>query len=381
MTEKTVQDEFSQLFGKQPDILVSSPGRINIIGEHTDYNYGYVLPAAVDYHITLGIAKNNTKTCRVYSVDFDDFEQFELSDIQESNEKWMNFILGVVYQLKDEIGGFDLIFSGDIPVGAGLSSSAALSCGTAYALSHLFGLDLDDWQISKIAQKSEHDFVHVQCGIMDQFACMFGRENQVLLLDCEKLEYIEYEFDLTGHKLLLLDSHIKHELGSSQYNVRRKESAEALTTLQEVFPERHNFKNFSQDELHHLNGQLNSILLKRAQHIISENHRVHAACSALKQRDFKVVGQLLTESHKSLRDHYDVTCEETDFIVDCLGKEENIYGARQIGGGFGGCVLAIAKDEELQDSIDRVGQQYKARFDQVLEYIPIRISKGCHILE
>lgn len=358
---------------------MKAPGRINIMGEHTDYNLGYVLPAAIDHHMYIGFAKNDTGTFNAYSIDYDQTESVALSEVAPSDVSWLSLIAGVVDQLKDKIQGFDLAFYGDIPEGAGLSSSAALCCGTGFGIDQLFDLQLEKWDIAKIAQNSEHNFAGVKCGIMDQFASMFGLTNHVLILDCADLTYQESEIDTAGYKFILVDSNVKHELNESDYNARREESADALQRLKGMDKKVHNFRDVSLEFIQNLESE--DVWWKRAYHIISENQRVLDISKALKEKKIDLVGKLLNEGHYSERYFYEITCAETDFLVEELNKEETLLGARQVGGGFGGCVLGIVKDQEIDQMIERVNAKYKKAFGKTTRRIPIVISRGCHLIE
>lgn len=381
MLENKIRDIFRKKFGKEPEVIVKSPGRINIIGEHTDYNLGYVLPAAIENYMFIGLSKNDSGEFNLYSLDYNESFTASHDTIKESGTSWLNLVYGVIHQLKDDISGFDLVFCGDIPEGAGLSSSAALCCGTGFGISRLFDLNIENWDIAKIAQKSEHDFAHVQCGIMDQFACIFGLTNHVLLLDCLDLSYKESPIDISGHKFVLINSNVKHELNESDYNARRKESAKALEIIQSRFPEINSYRDVTESLMNDCKSALSGMLWKRAYHIVSENQRVLDVNDSLRNNNLTHVGELLTAGHHSLKDNYEVTCPETDFLVEELIKDKNFYGARQVGGGFGGCVLAIAKDANINEVLEVVNKHYKREFRKKITKIPIRISKGCHVVD
>ncbi len=399
---------FKEKFDKTPELIIKAPGRINIIGEHTDYNLGYVLPAAINHHMYLGVAKNASREINIYSIDYDQQASFPVHEVLPSEVDWLNLIKGVIHQLKDDIHGFDLAFTGNVPVGAGLSSSAALCCGTVYALTNLFDLNLQKWDIAKIAQNSEHTFAGVPCGIMDQFACMFGQEDHVLLLDCLTLDYDPIKIDMSGHQLILLDSQVKHQLNDSEYNSRSHESAEALSRLKAANPKIKNFRDitlqqldhYKSDEIEHdkkdtqrqkyyyarfhvaIENKFHSheIWWKRAYHIVSENERVLKIGEALKTGQMEMVGRLLNEGHQSQKNHFEITCAETDFLADALNQEAIVLGARQVGGGFGGCILALVKDQGVNEMIERIQHQYADKYGRSTRNIPIKISQGCHLV-
>ncbi|MEL6560440.1 MAG: galactokinase [Bacteroidota bacterium] len=377
MLEGKVKDVFQTVYHSQPEVLVKAPGRINIMGEHTDYNLGFVLPAAIDYHIFLGLKKNDHNTFRIYSIDYDEQVEIKPDELVRDDSTWLNLIKGIIFQLNDQITGFDLAFCGNIPSGAGLSSSAALCCGTAFALSHLFDLKMSKWDLAKIAQKSEHTFALVQCGIMDQFASLFGMEDHVLILDCLNHEYEASKIDISGYELILIDSNVKHSLNDSEYNARRDESNEALNRLSEINSSIRNFRDVDPELLQSL--KTDEVWWKRAQHIVSENLRVQAVSKALNAHQMEEFGRLLKEGHDSERYHYEITCTETDFLVDTLLKHDEIQGVRQVGGGFGGCILGIAKAGSTEQVIPKINRQYEEVFNNTVRQIPVKISKGCHL--
>ncbi|MEM0941691.1 MAG: galactokinase [Bacteroidota bacterium] len=379
MISNKIEKYFSSHFSASPRVIVKAPGRINIIGEHTDYNSGYVLPAAINYYMNIGLSKNGTTDkINLYSLDYDEYVSASVEEIKRTENDWLNLIYGVVFQLKDYVKGFDLAFGGNIPVGAGVSSSAALCCGVALGLSELFELNLEKWELARIAQKSEHTFSLVQCGIMDQFACLFGLVNHVLLLNCLSLEYEETTIDLSGSRLLLINSNVKHNLGDSDYNKRREESTQALEFFKTKFPNVKTYQDLSLEMVNRCKEDLAPKLWKRVHHIVSENGRVLMINEALKNKDHVSVGNQLTQGHMSLKNDFEVTCNETDYLVNELISHDQIYGARQVGGGFGGCVLALSKDVSLDSMIEDLDQKYTKDFNLNIDDIPIKISNGCH---
>jgi len=372
-----ISEHFQQKWGNEPEVIIQSPGRINIIGEHTDYNDGFVLPAAISHYMFVALSKNGTNDINLYSIDYDQQEKLSFEEIQRSDNGWLNLISGVVDQISDKISGFDISFGGNIPEGSGLSSSAALCSGVTYGLSELFDLKFEKWDVVKIAQKSEHNFALVQCGIMDQFACMFGLDSHVLLLNCKNYEYEESEIDISGFRLLLINSNVKHNLGDSAYNLRKEESASALEILKNENSNIDSYQNVTLEMLDKAKNKMSDVQWNRALHVVSENDRVFKIKDALKLKQCEVVGELLSKGHYSLKNHYDVTCEETDFLVKQLNVEETVCGARQLGGGFGGCILALIKDIDTDQMLERINQSYFTSFGFKLDNIPVHISKGC----
>ncbi len=371
---------FKSKFGYPSEVIVKAPGRINLIGEHTDYNEGFVLPAAIDYANYFALAKSSGPQIRLYSADFEQLYEFDKNKIEQTEDKWINLLLGVINELASYIGHFDVVLSGNIPQGAGLSSSAALCCGLGYGLSELFNLKLDKWTIAKIAQKSEHEFGGVECGIMDQFASVFGITNHVLELNCRTLEHTAHEFDISGYKLLLIDSGVTHALETSMYNVRRQECHSAIEKLKNLSVAVNSYQDVSINLIEEQQSNLSDEEFRRAKHVVSENIRVKEIVSLLRNRDFESAGQCLLAGHKSLKEDFEITCEETDFLVDELVQYEEVLGARQVGGGFGGCVLAITKDRNLDVVVGEMKKKYRRQFHLSLRLIPIRISSGCMVV-
>ncbi len=376
-----ILDFFDKKYQSDPAVIIQSPGRINIIGEHTDYNDGFVLPAAINHYICVSVSKNDERNARLYAIDLDEDHITALDAVRRTDKSWVNLINGVLAQLADSIGGVNLAFGGNIPSGAGVSSSAAICCGVTMALSELYDLNLSRWEVAKIAQKSEHEYALVQCGIMDQFACMFGLTNHVLLLNCLTKEYKESEIDLHGNRFLLIDSKVEHSLGDSDYNRRKLESEEALNFLKTIDESILSYQDVTVNHLDKAKEKLDPVLWKRAFHIVTENQRVHEMQLALTEKKHEQVGELLNQSHHSLKEYYEVTCKETDFLVEELNKQSTIYGARQLGGGFGGCVLAIIKDAEVNNMLKPIENAYKKAFNITLDNIQIKISKGCHRID
>lgn len=376
-----IKDFYSKRFGTEPKIAIQSPGRINIMGEHTDYNNGFVLPAAIDRSMFIALSKNGTNDCNCYSVDYKEEGIIDLQNVKRSEIGWLNLISGVVDQLKDRIGGFDLAFGGNIPEGSGLSSSAALCCGVAMGLSELFDLKLDKWKMARIAQYSEHHFAGVQCGIMDQFACLFGLTNHALLLNCLTLEDEPSAFDLVGYKFVLFNSNVPHDLKTSAYNNRRRESKKALDMINSVTGSAKTYQDVTPKDFMSLKGKVEPHVWKRAMHVVTENDRVFKIKEALSKRRFEEVGKLLTASHMSAKHDYEITCEQTDFLVEQFTSHEDVYGGRQVGGGFGGCILAIAKDKNIEEMLSDLDKKYQKKYHLSISHIPIHISRGCHLLE
>lgn len=379
---KRVKESFQQRFGEEPH-LFRSPGRVNVIGEHTDYNNGFVLPAAIDKAIYLGISKRNDDQIVLYSEEFRQEHQSTVSGVSISDKQWPNYILGVVDQLNKrgyQITGFNLNIDGDVPFGAGLSSSAAVECATAYALNECFSLGIDKMELAHIGQKAEHTFAGVMCGIMDQFASVFGKEDHVIRLDCQSLEYEYVPLSLKGYKIVLLNTNVKHSLSSSEYNTRRQECAEGVRLLQEGGESVASLRDANLLMVtKHLKDK-NEVVYRRCKYIVEENQRLLMACDALKAGDLKTLGLNMFGSHDGLQHEYEVSCKELDFLVDAVRSNEAVAGARMTGGGFGGCTINIIKEEAIEQVINTVSKRYKEELGlELTPYIAQTANGSSHV--
>lgn len=381
--KKLIQDTaelFKSSFQHEPQDIFLSPGRINIIGEHIDYNDGFVLPAAINKYVCLAFSVNETSQCTIIAKDLNDAITFDLNENLVPHKKmWINYIFGVIHQLKMKqypLKGFNVVFSSTIPIGAGLSSSAAVECGFAYALSTLFDLGLSKEAIALIGQKSEHTFVGVNCGIMDQFASVFGKKKKAIKLDCTTLDYEYHNADFKKYSLLLLDSNVKHTHLTSGYNVRRQEVEQGLAKIKEHFPKVKTYRNCTLEMVQSLKETLGETIYKRSHFVVREIQRVQDAVAAMEQSDFKKLGQLMSETHQGLSKEYEVSCDEIDFLVDAVQHEKSVLGARMMGGGFGGCSINLVEKGSENDLIERVTKQYQEAFGIQLKAYKIKISKG-----
>jgi galactokinase len=376
---QTTTDHFLSHFQKAPEAIFLSPGRINLIGEHVDYNDGFVMPAAINKYICFAISKTYDATITLVALDLNETYQFKLTDeLKPVNTLWVNYILGVFHQLKNHglSHGCQLVFSSTIPMGAGLSSSAALECGVAYAMNKMFDLHLSKQEIALIGQKSEHTFVGVNCGIMDQFASVFGKKNSVIKLDCNTLDYEYYRADFKKYALLLLDSNVKHTHLTSGYNDRRREVEEGLAIIKQRFPEVKTFRDCTEKMVIELHDQLGETRFKRCHFVVSEIQRVGDAAVALKNSDFKKLGELMTKTHQGLSTLYEVSCPELDFLVEAVHKEESVLGARMMGGGFGGCTINLVEKGAEKELIEKITTAYFNAFGIELKAYTVNISKG-----
>jgi galactokinase len=376
---QTTTDHFLSHFQKAPEAIFLSPGRINLIGEHVDYNDGFVMPAAINKYICFAISKTNDAAITLVALDLNETYQFKLTDeLKPVNTLWVNYILGVFHQLKNHglSQGCQLVFSSTIPMGAGLSSSAALECGVAYAMNKLFDLQLSKQEIALIGQKSEHTFVGVNCGIMDQFASVFGKKNSVIKLDCNTLDYKYYRADFKKYALLLLDSNVKHTHLTSGYNDRRREVEEGLAIIKQRFPKVKTFRDCTEKMVLELHDQLGETRFKRCHFVVNEIQRVGDAAIALKNSDFKKLGELMTQTHQGLSTLYEVSCPELDFLVNAVADDKSVLGARMMGGGFGGCSINLVEKGAEKELIEKITAAYFNAFGIELKAYTVNISKG-----
>ncbi|MCH7411287.1 galactokinase [Belliella sp. DSM 111904] len=374
--KEQILNTFKTTFGKDP-LIVYSPGRINLIGEHTDYNGGFVLPAAIDKKMIVAIAENQSEQGKIYSVDFEEEFAFDLSSFSPKPGHWATYIMGVVAQLQQagyQVKGFDMVFGGDIPVGAGLSSSAALECATGYALSTLFDFQIPKTSLVHYAQKAEHTFAGVMCGIMDQFASVMGKKDHAIRLDCRSLDFEYFPIALGDYQLLLIDTKVKHSLADSAYNTRRKECEAGVLAAQKVNPEIQDLRDVSLELLAQLDLDANVRL--RCKYIIEENQRVIDSCIALENGDLARFGQKVYESHFGLSNEFEVSCEELDFLVDLVKDKQAILGARMMGGGFGGCTINIVHKDEVSQVKKEVSQAYEEKFGRFPEFYLVSPEEG-----
>ena len=350
MDIKPIKNKFKELFSENP-LLVRSPGRINLIGEHTDYNDGFVFPAAIDKEICFAVAKNNIGKFRFYAFNLNEGFELEVDKLAKTETLWANYLLGVAAQYKKagyQIKGVDCVFGGDIPMGAGLSSSAAIENGFAFALKEIFGFEVSKIDMIKMAQKAEHEYVGVMCGIMDQFASMNGKENNAIKLDCRSLNFEYANIILSDYVIVLCDTKVKHELASSEYNARRKECEAGVKILQKHNREITALRDVDIELLQKYKIEFEPIVYKRCEYVVKENRRVEKAFASLQQNDMKTFGELMYLSHEGLRDEYEVSCSELDLLFTLARKSGYIIGARMMGGGFGGCTINLVKKKNIE---------------------------------
>lgn len=371
-----VRRVFSQFFSGEP-LIVRSPGRVNLIGEHTDYNEGFVLPAAIDKAIYFAVSPRKDQQCRIYAVDMRDWHECSLDALRPSTKGWPNYVMGVLDQMQKVgklIRGFDCVFGGDIPVGAGMSSSAAVEAGLAFALDQMFELNIEKLDLAKLAQKAENEFVGVQCGIMDQFTNLFGREKNVVKLDCRSLHYTYYPFEREDLRIVLCNTGVRRGLASSEYNVRRGQCEAGVKAIRRYYPEIRNLRDVKLAMVDEHIREMDITVYNRCKYVICENERVHLACVNLQQKSFESFGKRMFESHNGLRHDYEVSCPELDFLVEIASTIAGVFGARMMGAGFGGCTINLVEEAHVDEFRTVIHREYKSKFgrDAVIHACTIR---------
>lgn len=368
----------------QKTLSVRSPGRINMIGEHTDYNEGFVLPTAINRTIDLHFTTNGSPfLCNVFSRTYDTGFSFDLRKITKSRHSWENYILGVVEEIRKRgrtIQGFDCIIESNLPVGAGISSSAALEGGIAFGLNELFDLNLDRTTMAELSRDAEHHYVGTKCGIMDQYASILSKTRHLILLDCQSLRATYVPANFQGHQIILLNTMVSHSLADSEYNTRRQECEEVVALVAEKFPEVNTLRDVSSEVLSQFRKKIPNTLLKRASFVIQENARVLKAVEAVKQGDLISFGSLMYQSHSGLRNNYEVSCRELDFLVDLATKFKAVKGARMMGGGFGGCTINLVEEDFADDFIFKASEAYEKEFKITPEAIRVSPAEGTHLI-
>lgn len=370
-----IHNEFTERFG-QEGVFYASAGRINLIGEHTDYNGGYVFPGAIDKVIMAEIAPNDTDKVRVYSIDIDEYVEFGLNDEDAPTQSWARYIFGVCREILKRGGsvkGFDAVFAGNVPLGAGLSSSAALESCFAFALNDMFNDNsIDKFELARIGQSTEHNYCGVNCGIMDQFASVMGQKGKLMRLDCRSMEFEYFPFNPEGYELVLLDSAVKHELADSPYNKRRA-SCERVAKRMGL----ETLRDATMTMLKAIRTDITAEDYFRAKFVIEEKDRVLAVCDALNAGDYETVGQKMYETHHGLSDDYEVSCEELDFLND-IARECGVTGSRIMGGGFGGCTINLVKKDLLDKFVETAKVRFNEKYGHEPKVYPVVISDGAH---
>ncbi len=378
MIKQKIVNSFQNRHHQKP-MMVFSPGRLNIIGEHTDYNDGFVFPAAIDKGIYAAFGPSNTAYCMVYAFDMAESYEFKLDQIVPlENGGWRNYVLGVIQGILDvgkKIGAFNLVFGGNIPVGAGLSSSAALENAIVFGLNELFNLGISKEDMILISQKAEHNFVGVKCGIMDQFASMFGQKNKALLLDCRNISANYFSIDLREYQILLINTNVKHSLSNSAYNKRRAVCEKVASVLNIDA-----LRDASASDLSKVSKELPKEEYQMALYVIQENERTQRAGIAMKNNNISELGQLLYASHDGLQHQYKVSCKELDFLVDFGKTNPEIVGSRMMGGGFGGCTINIISKKSVKNYTEKIKAAYFKKFQRNCSIYETSLSQGTHLV-
>lgn len=376
-----VRSRFIKHFDGKTGNIYASPGRINLIGEHTDYNGGFVFPGAVEQGVMAEVRPNGTNKVMAYAIDLKDRVEFDLDDPKGPRATWARFIYGICCEMKAlgvDVKGFNTAFSGDVPLGAGMSSSAALESCFACAINDLFGDNkVSKWDMVLAGQATEHKYIGCNCGIMDQFASVFGQKGKLMRLDCNSREFEYYPFNPEGYKLLLVNSCVKHELAGSPYNDRRNSCENVAKALQEKHPERTilTLRDCSWEDLEEVKGVCAAEDIQRATFVLGEKDRVLAVCDALNRGDYEEVGKQMYLTHQGLSKDYEVSCEELDFLND-VARECGVTGSRIMGGGFGGCTINLVKDELYDTFVTTVKEKYFKKFNVQPKFIDVVIGDG-----
>ena len=373
--------EFVQRYGQEP-LLVAAPGRINFIGEHTDYNKGFVLPAAVDKRIYAAMAKNGTGMVNVFARQFSESISFDVNETQPRSG-WINYLLGVTYYVQQTgtaIEGIDVLIDGDVPVGAGMSSSAALCSAYGFALNELFKLDYSRMELAVIGQKTEHNFAGVKCGIMDQFASLHGKAGHAIKLDCRSLEYEYIPFNFPEYKIVLVNTMVSHSLAGTEYNLRRQQCEEGVELLKKYYPDIKSLRDVSYEQLTRHWKEFNATVYDRCTYIVNENQRLLAGCDALRHNDLPGFGEMMFASHKGLNKRYEVSCKELDFLVEKTKLINGVVGARMMGGGFGGCTINIVQENKIENFTEQIQQGYQQQFAKTPEVYVMQLEEGARII-
>ncbi len=382
--EQEIRQTFLKLFDREP-MLVRSPGRINLIGEHTDYNDGFVMPAAIDKEIVFAIAPSRHQKTTIHAATYNQRIGIDLSNTGKvAKPAWANYLLGVLNKLQrdsSKIGPFDCVFGGDIPSGAGMSSSAALECGFAYALNELFDLNVPRIELVKIGQWAEHNYVGVMCGIMDQFASMMGKDKHVILLDCRSLAYTYAPLDLSDYVIILCDTKVKHALVDSEYNKRRSECETGVAIIQKKYRDVKSLRDVTHSMLEDRRSEMTGKVYDRCRYVVDEIERVQLASEDLKAGRLSEFGKKMFETHDGLSKLYEVSCKELDFLVAEASKLDYVLGARMMGGGFGGCTINIVREKHADEFVDNISKRYQQQFNIVMPCYRVKIREGTSVIE
>jgi galactokinase len=383
MLIEQIKNKFKETFKAEPQIMVRSSGRINLIGEHTDYNGGYVLPAAIDKSVYFAVSARNDYECHFIAYDLGEYFDTSFDNLtQIDTHNWANYLMGVLDEIQKVtqnakiLRGVNLVFGADLPSGGGMSSSAAIENGIGFAVNQLFDLGLSRLDLVRISQKAENNFVGMNCGIMDMFASMMGIDNQFIRIDCRDLTYQYFPFDAPDLRLVLCDTTVKHALVDSEYNTRRAECEEGVKILKQFDPSVKTLRDVSLALLKAHINDLKPIVYQRCEYVVEEIERVEKACVALQNNDFKTVGKLMFETHDGLNEKYEVSCIELNFLVEMARTNEGVLGARMMGGGFGGCTINLVKADRVDAFIEDLERAYERVFHKKMLHYIVKPSNG-----
>ncbi len=377
----TIDQDFQRMYFKKP-LVVAAPGRVNLIGEHTDYNEGFVLPGAVDKKNYVAVAENGTDTINISGSRFSGRFSFSLDDIKPVKE-WPTYILGVIFHIQQrgwQIRGVDMMVDGDVPVGAGMSSSAALCSAAGFALNELFGFGLSRMDLAYIGQQTEHVFVGLKSGIMDQFASLHGKAGHVVKLDCQSMEYEYIPFDFPDYRIVLVNSMVTHSLAGSEYNVRRSQCEEGVSILKRHYPEITSLRGVNSSRLQAHRHELSELVYNRCHFVTTENERLLAGCELLKKSDIKGFGRLMYRTHEGLSKDYEVSCAELDFLNNEARKFESVAGSRMMGGGFGGCTINLVEASATDHFTEEIRKAYQEKYDKQPDVYITQIEDGARVI-
>lgn len=398
MLLEQLEKRFKEAFGEAPQIIVKSPGRINLIGEHTDYNGGFVMPAAIDKAVYFAVSARADRECHFIAHDLNEHFNTHLDSLEKSGtHSWANYLMGVVNEIGLKIGdwdpnnpqlstvkpkklqGINMVFGADLPSGGGLSSSAAIENGIGFALNQLFNLGLSRLDLVNISQRAENNFVGMKCGIMDMFASMMGVDNQIIRIDCRDQTHQYFPFDAPNLRLVLCDTMVKHALVDSEYNTRRAECEEGISILKQYDPSVLTLRDVKLDFLKEHKKDLRPVVYQRCEYVIEEIKRVEKACEALQKNDFITVGKLMYQTHDGLNEKYEASCPELNFLVEMARITEGVLGARMMGGGFGGCTINLVQSDKIEAFIDKIGSSYQRVFKKKMPYYVVKPSNGTDV--
>jgi galactokinase len=379
--EMDIRRQFQQYFSNDYQIA-AAPGRVNLIGEHTDYNQGFVLPAAIDKNIWVALAPNTTRLLNLRALEFGENYSFSLDDMHPV-KGWPTYLLGMIHIIMPENRlpyGMDVVVAGNVPVGAGMSSSAALCSAFGLALNEVFHLGLSRMELALAGQKTEHQFAHLQCGIMDQFASLHGKSGHLIKLDCRSLEYEYIPFDFPNVRIILVNSMVSHSLASSEYNTRRRQCEAGVAVFQKYDPSILSLRDLTFDLLEAHRGELDDLVYKRCRFIVQENQRLLNGCDFLKHHDLDAFGEMMYEAHEGLSRDYEISCPESDFLVKTIKNLKGVKGARQMGGGFGGCIISLVEKDFADIFISDIQEKYALQYGKTPDCYQMNISEGAHML-